>query len=349
MNKYELITRNLAEIIGEDKLKAKLENNETITVYWGTAPTGKIHLGYFLPIMKIADFLKAGCYVTILLADIHAFLDNMKTELNLLKLKTNYYEKIIKEMLITLDVNIEKLEIIRGSSFQLNSEYTMDMYRLNSLIKVSDAKHASSEVVKINKDPNMAGLLYPTLQTLDEEYLGADIQFGGIDQRKIMMFAREYLPKLGYEKRIHLMCNMVPGLRRNIKNCNDNIIDKMSSTNINTKIDLLNEPDVIRNKINKVWCVEADINDNCLLDILKLLLWPLNNNQFVINRSEKYGGTIIYTDYTLLENDFLEKKLHPSDLKLGISDLIISLTNNIRNLFINDELKQMVNMAYPQE
>ena len=69
-------------------------------------------------------------------------------------------------------------------------------------------------------------------QALDEEYLKVDVQFGGVDQRKIFMYARENLPKLGYAKRSHLMNPMVPGLTGN----------KMSSSEIDSKIDLLDPP-----------------------------------------------------------------------------------------------------------
>jgi len=51
----------------------------------------------------------------------------------------------------------------------------------------------------------MAGLLYPCLQALDEEYLHCDAQFGGVDQRKIFTFSEKYMPKLGYKQRAHLM------------------------------------------------------------------------------------------------------------------------------------------------
>lgn len=44
------------------------------------------------------------------------------------------------------------------------------------------------------------------------QYLDVDAQFGGVDQRKIFMMAREQLPLLGYKKRCHLMNPMVPGL-----------------------------------------------------------------------------------------------------------------------------------------
>ncbi len=60
---------------------------------------------------------------------------------------------------------------------------------------------AGAEVVKQVASPLMSSLLYPILQALDEEHLGVDIQFGGVDQRKIFMFAKEHLPKVGYKKR----------------------------------------------------------------------------------------------------------------------------------------------------
>lgn len=50
------------EVIGEDKIKSIL-NERPLKVYWGTATTGKPHVGYFVPMSKIADFLKAGCEV----------------------------------------------------------------------------------------------------------------------------------------------------------------------------------------------------------------------------------------------------------------------------------------------
>lgn len=58
--KYHLITRNLQEVLGDDKLKAILKERD-LKVYWGTATTGKPHVAYFVPMSKIADFLRAGC------------------------------------------------------------------------------------------------------------------------------------------------------------------------------------------------------------------------------------------------------------------------------------------------
>lgn len=69
---------------------------------------------------KIADFLKAGCHVSILLADLHAYLDNMKAPWDLLVLRTKYYEEIIKSMLESIGVPLEKLKFVRGSDYQFS-------------------------------------------------------------------------------------------------------------------------------------------------------------------------------------------------------------------------------------
>lgn len=62
--KQELITRNLQEVLGEDRMAAVLKERN-LKIYWGTATTGKPHIAYFVPMSKIADFLKAGCEVSL--------------------------------------------------------------------------------------------------------------------------------------------------------------------------------------------------------------------------------------------------------------------------------------------
>ncbi|XP_034504503.1 tyrosine--tRNA ligase, cytoplasmic isoform X2 [Ailuropoda melanoleuca] len=188
--KLHLITRNLQEVLGEEKLKEVLKERE-LKVYWGTATTGKPHVAYFVPMSKIADFLKAGCEVTILFADLHAYLDNMKAPWELLELRTNYYENVIKAMLESIGVPLEKLKFVKGTDYQLSKEYTLDVYRLSSVVTQHDAKKAGAEVVKQVEHPLLSGLLYPGLQALDEEYLKVDAQFGGVDQRKIFTFAEK--------------------------------------------------------------------------------------------------------------------------------------------------------------
>lgn len=57
--------------------------------------------------------------VKILFADLHAYLDNMKAPWSLLELRVQYYEKVIKAMLKSIGVPLEKLKFVKGTEFQL--------------------------------------------------------------------------------------------------------------------------------------------------------------------------------------------------------------------------------------
>ena len=222
--KYNLITRNVQEILGARDLK-KLVSERPVKIYWGTAPTGRIHIAYFVPILKIIDLLEAGCEVKVLLADIHAFLDNNKSELDIVGNRALYYELMVTEMVNSLYSGTNTIKFIKGSQYQFQKKYILDVFKLNSLVSVNEAKHSGAEVVKYSNNPALTGLLYPSLQALDEEYLDVDGELGGIDQRKLFVFSRKYLPKLGYRKRFHILTPMVSGLSKFNGNCINIILE----------------------------------------------------------------------------------------------------------------------------
>lgn len=350
--KINLITRNLDEVVNQELLE-KIICKRTLKIYWGTAPTGQIHIGYLVPLLKIADFLDAGCKVTILLADLHAFLDAMKSSIEQLELRTQCYELIIKELLTCLGVDTNQLEFVRGREYQLKPDYTMDVYKMNSVITTSIAKNAGAEVVKQSDNPVMTGLIYPTLQALDEVYLNVDAQFGGVDQRKIFMFARDYLPKIGYKKKmIHLLNPLVPGLSTKSKDDKDADQDtKMSSSDEKSKINILDTPKKIKTKINSAYCLEGDTTDNTVLVLLEKVVFPILNHidkKFTIQKPEKFGGEIVvYDTFQQVFDDFKECKLHPVDLKLGITNMLVEFLEPVRKKFLQPDLLKILRKAYP--
>ncbi|RKP12973.1 tyrosyl-tRNA synthetase [Piptocephalis cylindrospora] len=344
--KVSLITRNLQEVLGEQELR-KIVAERPLRLYWGTATTGRPHVGYFVPLVKIADFLKAGCEVTILFADIHAFLDNLKAPIDQVHQRCEYYQALIKATLTSMGVSLDGLKFVIGSSYQLSAPYTMDVYKLCASVTEHDAKKAGAEVVKQVDNALLSGLIYPGLQALDEHYLGVDAQFGGVDQRKIFTFAEKYLPQLGYTKRSHLMNPMVPGLTG----------PKMSSSDPDSKIDLLDDTKSLERKIKKAFCEEGNISENGLLSFAKAVLFPVLDlkhglgapeTTFTIHRPEKYGGNSVYPDYQALETAFAAKEVHPGDLKKSMTLALDSLLAPIRKAFDNDEMHALIDRAYPK-
>ncbi|KXN83767.1 Tyrosine--tRNA ligase, cytoplasmic [Leucoagaricus sp. SymC.cos] len=347
--KYELITQRLAEVLGGDILKAILAEGRSPKAYWGSAPTGRPHIGYLVALTKIADFLRAGVEVKILLADVHAFLDNLKAPLELVAYRTKYYEFLLTTVFTSLGIPISRLQFVQGSTYQLTREYNMDNYKLCATVTEHDAKKAGAEVVKQVESPLLSGLLYPGLQALDEQYLDVDFQFGGVDQRKIFTFAELYLPRLGYKKRAHLMNAMVPGLA-----------------------------ELIRKKVKAAFCEEGNVEDNGVLAFVNAVLIPISQLRidrqkgdsvleaglgdqrpfisddapdgtvFTMERDEKHGGNLHYASFDELEVDFKEKKVHPKDLKTVVANGIARLLEPIRKAFEeNEEWQKIERLAYP--
>jgi tyrosyl-tRNA synthetase len=195
-----LIKENLAEVLNPEIIESILAEGRNPKIYWGTATTGRPHCGYFVPAVKIAQYLAAGCEVTVLLADIHGFLDNLKAPIELVEKRAEYYKFVITGMLKACGVPTDQLRFVFGSSYQKTADYVMDLYKLASVVSEHDAKKAGAEVVKQTGNAPLSGLMYPLLQVLDEQYLDCDVQFGGVDQRKLFTAATEWLPKLGYRK-----------------------------------------------------------------------------------------------------------------------------------------------------
>ncbi|MBU0958321.1 MAG: tyrosine--tRNA ligase, partial [Nanoarchaeota archaeon] len=55
-----------------------------------------------------------------------------------------------------------------------------------------------------------------------------------------------------------------------------------------------------------------------------------NKEKFVVKRDKKFGGDLKYDSYNQIEKDFIDKKLHPLDLKNAVADEINNLLEPIR-------------------
>lgn len=333
--KLALIERNTQEIITEKALLDLIKKKKQPVVYLGTAITGCPHIGYFVWVLKLADFLKAGFKVKLLLADLHGALDG--TPWDSLEKRYQYYYQILPLMFKAVGTDPKNLEIIKGSSFQLKSNYLFDLLKLSTFASINDCRRAAAEVVKFGDNPKLSGLIYPVMQALDEVYLEADIQYGGLDQRKILMFAREFLPKIGYSPQVEIMTPLIPGL----------IGKKMSASDPKSKIDLLDSEKEVEEKIKGAYCEAGVIEDNGVLAFLKYVVMVIKEDKkgkFIVKRPAKFGGNLIFSHYSEIEDLFLKKKLHPLDLKIALAEEINLLLKPFQPL--REKLAALAKEAY---
>lgn len=316
MDRLNLVIRNTQEIVTIQELKEVLKKKKPVA-YWGTAPTGQIHTGYLIPVQKIMDFIKAGFKFKVLIADVHAYLDDTKTPWELMEARAKYYQECLKLL------GLKNVEYIFDSDFKYNSDYVKEVYRLSALVTQTRALRAAAEVTRM-KEPKVSELIYPIAQTLDCWKLEVDVAYSGLDQRHIYMMSRETLPKLGFKAPVVVMTPMLSGLVKGVK----------SSASIpESNILIYDEPDVIRSKLKKAWCPMGK-EGNSILEYYSFIIFQRANEIKIKSKT--------FSSYADLEKEFLAGKLHPEDLKADLAERLIEILEPVRKID-----KALIKKAYP--
>jgi tyrosyl-tRNA synthetase len=331
-----LVTRNTAEVVTEEELDGVLESDPTI--YIGYAPTGEMHIGHFTTIRKLADFLRADLDVTVLIADLHAHLDDEKSPFDLLEARSAYYREAIYGMVEAAGADPENIEFVQGREFELDADYSLDLLRMAADTTISRVQRAGSEVVRQSENPKLGGLMYPLMQTLDIDALDADIAYGGIDQRGIYMLSRELFKERDEKPPVCVFAPLLSGLAGG----------KMSASDATSKVNLTDSPEEVAEKLDGAYCPQGEVTGNGVLEYLQYLVFPIldeRGEDFEIERPEQYGGDLTYESYDELETDFVSEDLHPQDLKNAAAEYISMAIDPIRERFA--ERPDLLVEAYP--
>jgi len=313
MDRLALIKRNTEEIVTQEELEQLLETKESPTAYVGYEPSGKIHMGHVLTVNKLIDLQNAGFEVTVLLADVHAYLNEKGTMEEVREIAD-----FNKECFVALGLEEGKTKFVYGSDYQLEPDYMLSVLKLARSTTLNRARRSMDEVSRSAEKPMVSQMVYPLMQAVDIALLGVDVAVGGIDQRKIHMLAREGLPGLGYKAPICIHTPILLGLD-----------GKKMSSSANNFISMDDSGKAVKKKINKAFCPEGDIVDNPVLALFKYHIMP-RFEDITIHRPEKYGGDLHYPGYEELEAEFASKELHPMDLKAGAAEYMNQILEPVR-------------------
>ncbi len=308
MDTHELITRNAAEVVTEDEVEALADDPEGKRAYVGYEPSGVLHLGHMLTATKLIELQEAGFEVTVLLADVHAYLNDKGTFAEIRETA-----ETMKDQFIAYGLNEAQTEFVLGSEYQLDEEYTLDLHALELETTLSRAQRSMAEIQR-GDHAKVSQMVYPLMQALDIEYLDVDLAVGGLDQRKVHMLARETLPELDYAVRPALHTPIIADLSSGV--------GKMASSS-GVTISMEDSTADIETKINDAYCPptadpepddEGNDRENPVLQLFQYHVFP-RVDSVVVERPEEYGGDLEYDEYATLEADLEGGDLHPMDAK----------------------------------
>jgi len=339
--KFNLIVKSpTEEIVTKDELLDLLKTNSNPKHYIGFEISGFLHLGSLISTgFKINDFMKAGVNCTVFLADWHTLInEKLGGDWDTISKVSKYYADAFKLV-------CPGIKIVLGSElYDSKKEYWFEFVKFTKHMSLARTMRTLTIMGRSENEEkiDLAKLLYPPMQAVDIHSLDLDIVHAGMDQRKIHMLVREIFPKMKWKIPIAIHQKLLPGLSEPGDPKYGGELTKMSKSDPNSGVFIHDSDDEIKLKIKKAWCEEGNTENNPLLEITKNVIFH-EFNEISIERSEKFGGNVTYTDSSQLELDFSQKKLHPSDLKQTVSNYLIKIISPIREkLTINDELLESI-------
>ncbi|MGH9992289.1 MAG: tyrosine--tRNA ligase [Nitrososphaera sp.] len=341
-DRLELVTKEpTEEVITAEELRTLLEAKAHPKHYIGLEISGVLHLGSLvLTGFKINDFIKAGIDTTVFLADWHTYInDKLGGDWDRIKQVSEYYAEAFK-------VFCPGVNIVLGSDMyeQMGEKYWERFVRFSKHMTLARTMRSLTIMGRSEEEKNLdlAQLFYPPMQSVDIKALDLDIVHAGLDQRKIHMLVREIFPKLKWKVPVLVHHHLLPGLSEPEKmaaggNAEDaRIASKMSKTKPAGGILVHDDEKAIREKIAKAFCPVGIAEGNPVLELVRHVVFH-EFRDFTIERPAKYGGDTTYSSYKEVERDFVDKKIHPMDLKNATANYVNKIIAPIQKHFKGKE------------
>src|SRR3989339_995636 len=340
--KVAVIRSFAEEIVTEDELRELFKTKKKIIAYDGFEPSGQIHIAQgLLRAITINKMLSTGINFRLWVADWFAMLNNkLGGDLEKIKVVGEYFIEVWK----ACGLDTSKVEFIWASDFiNKHPEYWETVLKLSKHASIQRVMRCGQIMGREENTSNpSAQIMYPLMQAADIIHLGADITQLGLDQRKVNMLARDIFPKLGFKSPVIISHHMLMGLSEPKVDGSLNSIDrkieiKMSKSKPDTAIFMTDSEDEVKRKFKKAYCPEGQIEDNPILEYFKYIIFE-KFDKIIITRDEKFGGNLSFNSYNELEKVFVEKKVHPLDVKMTCAVYINELLEPVRKHF--DENKK---------
>ena len=328
MDAYDRITRNAAEVVTDEEVRALADAPEGKRAYVGYEPSGVLHVGHMLTANKLIELQEAGFEVVVLLADVHAYLNGKGTFAEIRETATR-----MQAQFVAYGLDPDRTEFVLGSEYQLDEEYVLDLHALELETSLSRAERAMAEIAG-DDTATVAHAVYPLMQALDIVYLDVDLAIGGMEQRKVHMLARDTLPSIDASAPTCLHTPLIADLTTGV--------GKMS-TSSGVSISMEDSAAEIEEKVEKAYCPptadpdptdEGETRENPVLQLFEYHVFP-RVSEVVVERPDQYGGNLTYGSYDALEADLESGELHPADAKGALAtylnDLIAPGRERIRS------------------
>ncbi len=184
------IVRHTDEVVTEEEVRALLASTARPRAYIGFEPSGSLTVAHLITTRKVLDLAEAGCDVTVFLADWHAWINGkLGGDLDRIVAAGRYMQATFS----ALGADTEHVRFRWSHELTGTADYWARVVRVAKATSLARTKRAMSIMGRSEEESTLdtSWLYYPAMQVADIFELPVDLAYGGMDQRRGHVLARE--------------------------------------------------------------------------------------------------------------------------------------------------------------
>ncbi|HXW67022.1 MAG TPA: tyrosine--tRNA ligase [Thermoplasmata archaeon] len=331
--RVDRVVRDTAEVLTPEEVTALFARVQRPRAYIGFEPSGSFTIAHLITARKVLDLADAGCDVTVFLADWHAWInDKLGGDLARIEACGRYMQAAFT----SLGADPERVRFRWAHELTGRSDYWARVVRVAKATSLARTKRAMSIMGRDESETNLdsAKLFYPSMQAADIFELPVEIAYGGLDQRRAHVLAREVAHHYGWPvpTAIHtpLLSSLKGGGRMDPSEGTTE--RKMSKSDPGTSIPLTAPEDEIRERVAGAFCPPKEVDGNPVVEAVRYIVFPWES-RFAIDRRAAHGGPVTFETAAAFTEAWRAGSLHPQDVKGALASALARLVARPRAYF----------------
>jgi tyrosyl-tRNA synthetase len=316
------VVRNAVEVLTPEELPELFDRETHPRAYIGFEPSGALTVAHLITARKLLDLGEAGCDVTVFLADWHAWInDKLGGELSRIQSAAAAMQASFE----ALGATGPRFRYRWASELVGRSDYWARVVRVAKATSVARTRRAMAIMGRGEEegDQDTAKLLYPSMQAADIFELPVDLAYGGLDQRRAHVLAREVAHHYGWPVPSAIHTPLLSSLKGSgrMDPLDDRGTGKMSKSDPTTSIPIVADAATIAERIRTAFCPAKEVEGNPVVEVVRYILFPWEGH-FAIDRSPKHGGAVAFESPEAFLSAWTAGSIHPQDVKGAVASAL---------------------------
>ncbi|HLM69890.1 MAG TPA: tyrosine--tRNA ligase [Thermoplasmata archaeon] len=313
------VVRHTEEVVTPEEVRTLLASTSRPRAYIGLEPSGSLTIAHLITTRKVLDLAEAGCDVTVFLADWHAWInDKLAGDLERITAAGRY----MQASFTALGADPERVRFRWAHELTGSSDYWARVVRVAKATSLARTKRAMSIMGRGEEESELdtSRLFYPAMQAADIFELPVEIAYGGMDQRRAHVLAREVAHHYHWPVPAAIHTPLVSSLKGGGRmNPADGTVErKMSKSDPGSAIPIPAEKEAIVERIQDAFCPAKVVDGNPIVEIVRHIVLPWEG-RLRVERPAKYGGPLDFGSEPEFLASWTSGGLHPQDLKGAVA------------------------------